>query len=66
MYYAEKIIDGILYCQTIPSGPWVKVSLEKQVRDKGYEIERLKIEIADLKSEAERVNCFLAGLHNNR
>ncbi len=23
MYYKEKIINGMLYCQTIPNGEWV-------------------------------------------
>ena len=29
MYYAEKVINGLLYYKTTPNGPWVQMSPER-------------------------------------
>lgn len=29
MYYAEKIINGILHCRHTPNGWWIELSKEK-------------------------------------
>lgn len=32
MYYAEKVIDGVLHCKTTPNGKWKPLSLESLTR----------------------------------
>lgn len=29
MYYAEKIINGILHCKHTPNGKWIELSKER-------------------------------------
>lgn len=32
MYYAEKVIKGVLHCKTTPNGKWNPVSVEELTR----------------------------------
>ena len=34
MYYAEKIINGILHCKHTPNGKWIELSKEKLTNKK--------------------------------
>lgn len=53
MYYAEKIIDGVLHFQITPNGKWVEMSKE----DLTSEIVALKKQLTELQENYNQLSA---------